>query len=267
MAAAALLGAGNLPALLATALDPNSPKARLLADVDSADPSIDLALDGGARQPPHAVVGAGLEVWADGATVGTDVEVLVDPALGLVELADPAGHDLDVRRVWYGILFPVGAGTHDRSSRIPDAGPAAVATTSPVLSAVTGDRVFGDSRTYTPTTAGSRIDVTGAARLWASDRERPFVLLRPAPNGTALEIRAQVTGASLELNGLWLGALLRGTAAGGPLCELRLTGSFDRVVLSDVTFDPGGRRRRWSATPRASSRICGSSSPAGSRTW
>ena len=84
-----------------------------------------------------------------------------------------------------------------------------------MLSAVTGDRVFGDSRTYTPTTAGSRIDVTGAARLWASDRERPFVLLRPALDGTAIEIRAQGTGASLELNGLWLGALLRGTAAGG----------------------------------------------------
>jgi hypothetical protein len=240
LAAAALAGAGNLPALMAAALVADSPKARLLADVDAADPSIVLVLDGGTPQPPHAVVGAGLEAWADGATVGADVEVLVDPALGLVELADPAGHDLEVRRVNYGILFPVGAGTHDRSSRIPDAGPAPIGTTSPVLSAVTGDRVFGDSRTYTPTTAASRIDVTGAARLWASDRERPFVLLRPAPGGTAIEIRAQGTGASLELNGLWLGALLRGTAAGGPLCELRLTGSFDRVALSDVTVDPGG---------------------------
>ena len=242
LAAATAAAAGNLPALLAAALVADSPKARLVADVDPAGPSVSVALDGGTPLPPHAVVGAGLEVWADGTTVAADVEVLVDPALGLVELTDPAGPDLDVLRVHYGILFPVGAGTHDRSSRIPDAGPAPIGTTSPVLSAVTGDRVFGDSRTYTPTATGSRIDVTGRARLWAADRKRPFVLLRPAPNGSAIEVRAQGAGASLELNGLWLGSLLRGTAEGGPLCELRLTGSFDRVVLSDLTLDPGGTK-------------------------
>lgn len=240
--AAVLAAAGDIPGLRAAALVPDSPKARLLSDVDSADPSIGLAFDGSTTPlPPHAVVGAGLEEWAGGTTVGADVEVLLDPARGLVELTDPAGHDLEVLRVHYGILFPLGAGTHDRSSRIPDAGPAPTGATSPSLISVTGDRVFGDSRTYTPNTGtSSRIDVTGAARLWASDRERPFVLLRPAPNDTAIEIRATGTGASLELNGLWLGAALRGSAEGGPICELRLTGAFDRVVLSDVTLDPGG---------------------------
>jgi hypothetical protein len=240
LAAAAAAGSGNLPALLAAALVVDTPKARLLADVDAAGPSISVALDGGMPLPPHAVAGAGLEAWAGGVTVAADVEVLVDPALGLVELTGPAGPVLKVRRAHYGILFPVGAGTHDRSNRIPDAGPAPIAATSPVLSAVTRDRVFGDSRTYMPTTAGSRMEVTGTARLWAADRERPFVLLRPAPNGTSIEVRAQDAGASLMINGLWLGSLLRGTAQGGPLCELRLTGSFDRVELSDLTLDPGG---------------------------
>ena len=240
LAAAAVAGAGDLPGLLAASLVTDTPKARLLADVDAAGPSISLAL-GGVSLPPYAVVGAGLDVWADGAAVGAEVEALVDPALGLVQLtANPGPPGLEVRRVHYGILFPVGAGTHDRSNRVPAAGPAPIATTSPVLSTVTGDRVFGDSRTYTPTTAGSRIDVTAAARLWAADRERPFVLLRPAPGQTSIEVRAQGVGASLELNGLWLGALLRGAAAGGSLCGLRLTGSFDRVVLSDLTLDPGG---------------------------
>jgi hypothetical protein len=102
--------------------------------------------------------------------------------------------------------------------------------------------MFGDSRTYRPTTAGSRIDVDADSRLWAADRERPFVLFRPGPGMAAITIRAQLAGAKLELRGLWLGALLRGAAAGGTLCELRLTGSFDRVVLTDMTLDPGGEQ-------------------------
>ncbi|WP_067465711.1 hypothetical protein [Nocardia amamiensis] len=241
LAAATADGAGNPTGLLVAALVADSPKARLLADVDAAGPAISLALGAGAPLPPYAVVGAGLSAWADGVTVSADVEALVDPARGLVELtAAPGGNELEVRRVHYGILYPVGAGTHDRSDRVPDTGPPPLGTTSPVLSAVTGDRVFGDSRTYTPTTGDSRIDVTAAARLWAADRERPFVLLRPASDEAAIEIRALVAGASLELSGLWLGALLRGTATGGSLCELRLTGSFDQVVLRDVTLDPGG---------------------------
>lgn len=242
LAAAAAEGAGNLTGLLSAALVADSPKARLLGGAAAtAAPAISLALGGAAPLPPYAVVGADLTDWADGVTVGADVEVLVDPARGLVQLsAVPGAGGLEIRRVHYGILYPVGAGTHDRSDRVPDIGPPPLGTTSPVLSAVTGDRLFGDSRTYTPTTAGSRIDVTGAARLWSADRERPFVLLRPDPNESAIEIRAQGVGASLELNGLWLGALLNGTAAGGSLCELRLTGSFDQVVLHDVTLDPGG---------------------------
>ncbi|WP_067809932.1 hypothetical protein [Nocardia beijingensis] len=241
LAAATADGAGNPTGLLAAALVADSPKARLLAAVDAAGPAISLAIGTRAPLPPYAVVGAGLSAWAGGVTVSADVEALVDPARGLVELtAAPGGNELEVRRVHYGILYPVGAGTHDRSDRVPDTGPPPLGTTSPVLSAVTGDRVFGDSRTYTPTTGGSRIDVTAAARLWAADRERPFVLLRPAPDEAAIEIRALVAGASLELSGLWLGALLRGTATGGSLCELRLTGSFDQVVLRDVTLDPGG---------------------------
>jgi hypothetical protein len=86
--------------------------------------------------------------------------------------------------------------------------------------------------------------VSDVARLWAAEGHRPFVQLRPAPDGTAIEIPGNTkpdgTGASLELSGLWLGALLRGTAAGGSLCQLRVTGSFDRFELRDVTLDPGG---------------------------
>jgi hypothetical protein len=102
--------------------------------------------------------------------------------------------------------------------------------------------VFPDSRTYRPITAGSQIKVKADARRWAADRQRPFLLLRPQPDKSAIEIHADVDGVSLELSGLWLGSELRGDAAGGSLVELRLTGQFDRVVLSDMTLDPGGLR-------------------------
>jgi hypothetical protein len=68
------------------------------------------------------------------------------------------------------------------------------------------------------------------------------VILRPAPNGAEIEIRATVPGVDLELSGVWLGAVLRGTATGGTLATLRLTGSFGRIALVDMTLDPGGEQ-------------------------
>lgn len=240
--AANAVAAGNIPGLLIAALDTECPKARLLAWSGDPAPSITLAIGAGAPLDPHQLAAANLAEWADGATVNPQVAALVDPTTGQVQLMAAPGEPpfLEIRKVHYGILYGVGAGTHDRAERIPAAGPAPIATTSPALSSVSGDRLFGDCRTYTPVTASDRIDVTADTRLWASNIARPYVRLRPSAGATAIEVRATTPGVALEINGLWLGALLSGAAAMGTLAELRLTGHFDRVTLADVTLDPGG---------------------------
>ncbi len=241
LAAAAAEGAADLPGLLAAALDGQSPKARLLAHEANPAPSLSLRIDGGEPLPPHAIAGADLSRWADGVAVHADVRALVDPALGRVQLvADPAdAPQLAIDRMHYGILEPVGAGTHDRRRRVPVSS-AAVAFAND-LSALTGDVEIGDSRTYAALTSNDRIRVTADARLWARDAQRPYVLLSPSADA-ALEIRADEAGASVDIDGLWIGAALSGAAIGGDLVELRLTGSFGRVRLRDVTLDPGGER-------------------------
>jgi len=242
--AANVAAVGDLPGLLAAALDPDCPKARLLAHPGNAVPSITVATGAGAPLPPHAIAGADLGGWADGAITSAFIEALVDPARGLVQFVRPAGGPaaFEARLIHYGIFLPVGAGGHPRRERVPDVAPPPIASTNPVFSNLAGDRMFGDCRTYTPTTAANRIDVNADARLWAADGQRPYVILRPAPNGAEIEIRATVPGVDLELSGVWLGAVLRGTATGGTLATLRLTGSFGRIALVDMTLDPGGEQ-------------------------
>lgn len=239
--AATAAGAGTTSNLLIAALDPNCPKSRLLAWSGDPAPSISLAI-GNTPLAPHEVVGANLDGWADSAVLDPQVEALVDPVTGQLQLVKAPAEPpfLKIVKVGYGILSPVGAGTNDRTERIPAGGPAPVALTSPVLSSMPPDIVFGDCRTYTPVTGSDRIDVTGDARVWATNLNRPYVQLQPSAGATTIEVRAKTPLVSLEINGLWLGSWLSGAAAGGTLAELRLTGHFDRVTLTDVTLDPGG---------------------------
>jgi hypothetical protein len=239
------LGGIVIANLLDTALSAVAPKANLVVRARTITPSIDLAIranSAGNSLDPSALSGAGLGSWADGAVTGAWVEALVDPARGRVQLTapPPAGRRLQARLIYYGIFWPVGAGTHDRRRTLPSGSPIPVGLT-PAFATLSGDRLFADSRTYAPTTAGGgQMQVGGTTRLWAANRTRPYVRIA-APNGQR-QVRFAATGGSrmLEIDGLWIGIALSGVPAPVDLAELVLEGNWDKVVLRDVTLDPGG---------------------------
>lgn len=252
------LGGIVIADVLDAALTAESPKAHLVPNPHTTTPSIDLAVAANATDPPlapHALVGAGLAGWADGAVVGAWVQALVDPARGRVQLtaAPAAGRRLQARLHHYGIFWPVGAGTHDRRRTVPQASPApAPVGLAPNVATLAGDRLFGDSRSYAPTTgAGGQVQVSADARLWAVDRARPYVLFT-APAGQR-RIRLVAAGAprSLEIDGLWIGVALAGAPAPADRAELVLEGNWDRVTLRDMTLDPGGAQAVPAGAPPA----------------
>jgi hypothetical protein len=243
-----------IDALLDAALAADAPKANLVARARTATPSIDLAVQGGTADPsfaPSALVGADLGGWADTAVTGSWVRALVDPARGRVQLktAPTGARRLQTRLVYYGIFWPVGAGTHDRRRTLPVGRPVTVGP-APAWSTLTGDHLFADSRTHAPTLgSGGVIRVTGGARLWAANRTRPYV--RIAVPSTRRRIRVVADGGrrTLEIDGLWIGAALAGVAAPADLAELVLEGDWDRVLLRDVTLDPGGDQAVLAGAP------------------
>jgi hypothetical protein len=240
--AAADDGVGDVPGLLLAALVPDSPQALLLEGSDRAPPAIELAVGNPnvASFLPHQIAGAGLADWADGATIHPNIKAMVDPALGRLQLVQTAGvGKLQLRKHWYGAYWSegVGAGTHGRAARVPDIAPAPEASTTLAWSPLSGDHFIGDSQTYRFT--GALIQQQHDARAWARDGERPYVELRPG-GGTELQIKAMAPGLTLELSGLWLGMFLTGANAGAPLAQIKLTGHWDKVVLRDVSIDPGG---------------------------
>lgn len=242
--------------LLDAALTAESPKANLLANAATATPSIELAIatGAGASLAPHAVIGAGLAGWADGAVTGAWVDLLLDPARGRVQLraAPPAGRQLRARLHHYGIFWPVGAGTHDRRRTIPGASPAPASVgLAPSFAVLTGDRLFADSRTYAPTTGVGPVQVTGDTRIWAVDRARPYVLFTAPAGQRTLRVAATGGTRSLEIDGLWIGIALAGVPAPTDRAELVLEGNWDQVILRDVTLDPGGDQAVLSAAAAA----------------
>lgn len=242
--------------LLDAALTDDSPKANLLANPRTATPSIELALAAGAGASllPHAVAGAGLAAWADGSVTGAWVELLLDPARGRVQLPGPlpAGRQLQARLHHYGIAWPLGAGSHDRRRTVPQANPApAPLGLTPNFAVLSGDRLFGDSRSYAPATGAGPVQVTGDARIWAVDRARPYVRLAAAAGQRAIRLAASGGSRSLELDGLWLGIVLAGVAAPTDRAELVLEGNWDVVTLRDMTLDPGGEQAVLPGAPPA----------------
>jgi hypothetical protein len=245
---ATAIGGIILPDLLGAALSPDCPKANLLAGAASATPALELAVAASAAQPsllPAEIIGAGLAGWADGAVTDPWVAALVDPASGRVQLrAAPVGtRRLQARRLHYGQFWPVGAGSHDRRRSVPvAAAPPAPIGLTPAFGTIASDRLVADSRTYAPTTAaGGIVNVTADARIWAVDRARPYLRFTP-PAGQRV-IRLVAGGGaprSLELNGLWLGMTLGAVGAPTDLAAVVLEGNWTRVVLRDVTLDPGG---------------------------
>jgi hypothetical protein len=248
------IGGIVLPDLLDAALAGESPKANLIARAATTTPSLDLAIRAnaaGASLDPHALVGADLSGWADGAVLDNWVEALVDPARGRVQLAapPPGNRRLQARQLYYGIFWPVGAGTHDRRRTIP-AGNPAPEPLAPGYAILAGARRFADSRTYAPTTAAAGVIAVNAdARVWASDRARPYLRFAPAAGQRRIRLVAGGNRRSIELNGLWLGVVLNGVAAPADLAELVLEGDWQDVTLRDLTLDPGGDQAVLPASP------------------
>lgn len=247
------IGGIIIPDLLAAALSSESPKANLVA---GDTPSLSLAVAANAAQPglaPHAVIGAGLGGWADGAVTDPSVAVLVDPVRGRVQLraAPPGNRRLQTRKLHYGIFWPVGAGTHDRRRTVPVASPApAPIALNPGFAALSGDRLVGDSRTYAPTTgAGGVISVTGDARLWAIDGARPYMRFAAPAGQRAIRLVAAGGARSIEIDGLWLGMALEAVPAPTDLAELVLEGNWSRVILRDMTLDPSGDQAVLAGAP------------------
>lgn len=242
--------------LLEAALLPDSPKAQLLAGPAALAPALDLAIAAdalAASLPPHALAGAGLGGWADGAVTDPWVQALVDPARGRVQLIapPPAGMQLQARRHYYGIFWPVGAGTQDRRRTLPQGGAPVTVGLTPNFTLLSGDRRFADSRTYAPTTAAGQIQVNGDARLWAENRARPYVRLTAPAAQRAVRVSASGGARTLEIDGLWLGVALGAVPAPSDLAEIVLEGRWDRVTLRDMTLDPGGDRAVLVAAPAA----------------
>ncbi|WP_404337151.1 hypothetical protein AB2M62_01355 [Sphingomonas sp. MMS12-HWE2-04] len=242
--------------LLDAALTADSPKANLVATAASATPALDLAVQPNALAPslaPHALIGASLAGWADGITTGAWVTALADPARGRVQLraAPPAGNSLQTRRHYYGIFWPVGAGTHDRRRTLPQANPAPAALgLAPAFATLAGDRLFADCRTYAPTTgAGGQIQVTGDTRLWSVDKARPYVRIAAPAGQRSISLIATGGARTIEIDGLWLGIALGTVAAPADLAELVLEGDWDQVTFRDVSLDPGGEQVVLPAAP------------------
>jgi len=243
--------------LLEAALTGESPKANLLAGPLAGNEAIDLAVGANAADPsflPHEVVGASLLDTVPPAALDSWVAMLVDPARGRVQLAAApgAGDALLVRTIYYGAFWPVGAGSHDRSQRLPMPQPSPLPAPQPPApnwNAIAGDRLLASSATYAPTAAGGAISVTADARIWASDGQRPYVTLRPPAAQREIRISPAAPGLSIELNGLWLGLLLNGVAPDGDLAELVFDGQWEEIRLADMTLDPGGERAAFDGNP------------------
>jgi len=254
------LGGIVIPDLLVAALAPDCPAANLLASAGPrgtlAPAALDLAIAASplaAPLPPHALLGAGLGGWADGAALAPWVAALVDPARGRVQLAAavPVGQALQARRHFVGRFWPVGAGTHDRRRSLPQASPAPAAEAlAPALATLAGDHLFADSRTYAPSTgAAGEVSVTANARVWAVDGARPYLRFAPGAGQRAIRLVASAGARSLVLDGLWLGMALASVAAPTDLAELVLEGAWEQVLLRDLTLDPGGEQATLAGAP------------------
>jgi hypothetical protein len=240
--------------LLVQCFREDSPKGRQLA--------WDLRLDIGPFVDtrvldPFQIIAADLATWRDVVGLPPDAAILVDPATGQVRLAaDPAPDLFHPLYHHVGSIYRVGAGTFPRESDVP-LGPAFndANTEVPFAPPAAGLQTFGDNRRYVwGWNAQRRHDVTGALRLEAADRARPYVVSRTGAAQRDFTLRgAAGQDNDLVIDGLWLGLLANAAietnvGAGNPAppahARLILDGDFRSVTLRHVTLDPGGEQVR-----------------------
>ena len=241
-------------ALLVQCFREDSPKAQQL--------DLDLRLEIGPFADtrvldPYQIIAADLATWRD--TIGPphDAALLVDPATGQVRLAaDPAPDLFHPLYHHVGTIHRVGAGTFPRESDIPLGHAFNDANAEvPFAPPATGLQTFGDNRRYVwGWNAQRRRTVTGALRLEAADRARPYVVSRTsaaARDFTLFGTAGQDN--DLIIDGLWLGlianaAIETNVGSGNPAppahARLILDGDFRSVTLRHVTLDPSGEQVR-----------------------
>lgn len=228
--------------LIAAAMEDHSARRNLLPGSDDDSCAIALAVSANATDAalgPQQLYAANLAEWGVDHSPPGWVEAMIDPTLGRLRLMAPMPVDRDVfvQKIHYGSFWPVGAGGHDRASGLADSGFTLINNSSPDFTALplSGEFRFADSATYTPILPASGIiTADGDLSLTAANGERPFI--EATPTGGTLTLRATVPGLVLTLDGLWLSIL------GAAATTLTIDGSWERVVLRNMSLDPGGER-------------------------
>lgn len=232
-----LLAAPLLQALLAASITDDSPKRFLYPDSVEAEEAPGVSV-------PREVVRAGdLRGWA--ASV-SGARLVIDPLRGRGAFLGgaPVGPVLVSYHV--GVLGSLGAGTFERRrelltpSDLRSGGGALTGARAVLPDVVTS---IEDNRTYGPVS-----DVLGVkqAAVQAANRTRPYVRLA---GDWVFQASASEDSPALTIDGLWLGA--NANAA------LVLRGRFARVVLRQLTLDPGGIDADGNAIASVSLRIEG----------
>lgn len=221
-------------------------------------------------QPPEAVGAAELDWETPVPVFAPGVRVLIDPRRGL---ARTDGHGQFFPRIHhYGQFHPVGAGGHDRGRAIPAGAavlPAAQTGMDPIavpVASLTGFDEFPASKSWR---IQGQVPPFGTLVWQARNFTRPYVLLTRAPGNPSravlkaapidatLPIDDPANRRSIEIDGLWLNVAQTSypeqslAAPDQPVAPVMTTliidgtdGPIDRVVLRNVTLDPGGERAR-----------------------
>ncbi|MEY6434109.1 hypothetical protein ABC977_17025 [Thioalkalicoccus limnaeus] len=229
--------------LIAASLIVDCPRRNLLPGGDGDSLSVELRLGAAAAGPlgPERLYAANLAAWGETHDLAGWIEARVDPTRGRVRLTTPlaAGETLLVEAAYYGIFHPVGAGTHERTTGLAATGFTTVVGDTPDWTGpLSGDLRILDSRTLRPQVpADGLIDVDADLTLGAGDDARPYVVLAPSA-ADEVTLRATTVDLTLVVDGLWLA--VEGPGAGDT--ALVLEGDWARVILRNVTLDPGGER-------------------------
>ncbi|HWP41606.1 MAG TPA: hypothetical protein VNO14_00125, partial [Blastocatellia bacterium] len=257
--------------LLAGAITPDSPKARLIPSDIQRDPSAVAVADGINKDSlpiEHQKIAAGnLEDW--GASLGllpAEKILVIDPEHGRFLFREPPANNVWVPLYHYGFSANIGAGTYDRRGHIIIGGvtsisnggdnqPGSVPMSVPPAP-LSGVFQFDDSKTYLPDA-----DISGIENLTlqAGNFERPYIkrvvtgvtewVFEAEPKPAQPDPDPEKDLRNLTLEGLWIGIEEEGAAPSAGDCSpvtasLVLQGVFDRVVIRHCTLDPGGEKAR-----------------------
>jgi hypothetical protein len=177
----------------------------------------------------------------------------VDPVKGRLQYLGAGGAPQPLVGYHYGFSGPIGAGGHDRSDFVVSLATLSIQgggsiVASGLSNVLTPDGVveIADSRTYSP--VDDRNQVTNL-EFRATDGRRPYLRLTHDWRFTSNPTPPKPP--TLTLDGLWAGS------NDGLPKSIVLAGAFDKVVLSNMTLDPGGFDASGLPIPEVSLRVEG----------